>query len=75
MGWAIGHEGNKLAMRRASQAWRDYIHRITDRIDDIDVLPLGIAADIVCLAHPSSFQNERQWRMIINEQPITSPRP
>jgi hypothetical protein len=63
-------------MRRAVRASREHIHCITDRVDDIDILALGIAADILSLAHPSSFQNERQClRMIINEQPVTNVEP
>ena len=46
----VGHEGDQLTMRRAVRARRKLIHRIADRVDHVDVAPLGVAADVVGLA-------------------------
>src|SRR6516162_6783788 len=69
----IGHEGDQLAVRCTIRARRELVHSLTDRVDYIDVAQFGIAADIVGLAHPSSFQNHRQClRMVVDEQPIAN---
>ena len=53
--------------------WRELIHRIADRADHIDVATLGLAADVVGLAHAAAFQHQRQrLRMVVDKQPVAN---
>ena len=66
----VGNESHELAMLQAGARARP-VERIADRVDHIDIAPLGIAADIVGLAHTAAFQHQRERaRMIVDEQPV-----
>ena len=73
----VGDESHELSVIDRG-AGLEPVECIADRMDHVDIAPLGMAADVVGLADPATLQHQRERTgVIINVQPIAHvlPRP
>ena len=60
-------------MKTAVLTLHKFVHGRTNGVHDVDVLALGVAADVVGFADATSFENQSQsFGMIVDEQPVAN---
>jgi hypothetical protein len=56
MAGPIDHESNQLCILPAARARLNFVEDAADRVHDVDIAALGVAADVIRLANSSLFQ-------------------
>ena len=57
MAGAVLHKGDELA-RAAAQLRCHFVNEIADKLDDMDIGPFVMAADVIRFAHPAAREHE-----------------